>query len=158
MRKATEVYRLYYEHKMGVRAIARSLKISHSTVSEYLSLFSESGKTYPLSDPEDMNAVLSLRTARHSEQSKVRHEPDFIRIFEELKKKGVTLLLLWQEYREEHQGSGYGYSRFCDLYKGWHKKLFPSMRQQYKAGEKMFVDYAGPTLSYYDAATQKVRI
>ena len=75
--------------------------------------------------------------------------PEWGVIHEELKRKAVTLQLLWQEYRQEHE-QGYGYSQFCELYKNWRKKLSPSMRQHHKAGEKMFVDYAGPKMSYYD--------
>jgi transposase len=156
MRKAAEVYRLYFEHKMGVREISRSLNISHSTVSGYLSCLSESGKSYPIGE-KDLEEMLGHKKPGRRQSASRKPELDCAWIDEELKKKGVTLLLLWQEYREMHQGEGYGYSRFCDLYKAWSKRLPASMRQRHKAGEKMFVDYAGPTMSYYDAASGEVR-
>ena len=152
MRKAAEVYRLHFEHKMGVREIARSLNISHSTVSDYLSCFLESGKRYPVGVKE-LEEMLGHKEPDREKPASKKPEPDCEWLYEELKKKGVTLMLLWQEYRERHQGEGYGYSRFCDLYKAWSKRLPVSMRQQHKAGEKMFVDYAGPTMSYYDAVS-----
>lgn len=145
MRKVNEIYRLHMERKMGVREIARSLGISHSTVSEYLSLYAESGRNW--------SSEIRASAGRHS----AKPLPDFAKLFEELKKKGVTLALLWQEYQEDHQGKGYRYSQFCELYKKWKKKLNPSMRQRYKAGEKLFVDYAGPTIAYYDAYSREER-
>ena len=67
----------------------------------------------------------------------------------ELAQKGMTLMLLWVEYREEHP-DGYEYSQFCQLYRDWRKKLDVTMRQDHKAGEKMFVDFPGLTVPIYD--------
>lgn len=74
----------------------------------------------------------------------------------ELRRKGVTLLLLWQEYREVHP-DGYGYSRYCELYTRWEGKLSPVMRQRHPAGERLFVDYAGHTVDVIDPRTGEVR-
>jgi transposase len=73
-----------------------------------------------------------------------------------LRKPGVTLLLLWEEYRAG-QPDGYGYSRFCDLARGWRGRLSPTMRQTHPAGERLFVDYAGQTAEVIDGATGEIR-
>src|SRR5437867_3347945 len=81
--------------------------------------------------------------------------PDWPALHRELKRAGVTLQLLWEEYRARHP-QGYGYSRFCELYRAWAKRLSPTMRQTHIAGERLFVDYAGTRLQVFDAATSKV--
>jgi len=83
-------------------------------------------------------------------------EPDWEYIHGEMKKKGVTRQLLWQEYKEVHP-DGYQSTQFCDLYARWRKKLKISLRQTHKAGEKTFVDYAGQTVPIIDRHTGKVR-
>jgi len=82
----------------------------------------------------------------------VRPLPDWAETHLELRKKGLTLFLLWEEYKARFP-EGYHYSRFCDLYRDWAKKLDLSMRQEHRAGEKMFVDYAGLTVPVYDHGT-----
>jgi len=69
----------------------------------------------------------------------------------------VTLQLLWEEHRGVHS-DGYGYSRFCELYRAWEVRLSPTMRQSHVAGERMFVDYAGITLEVVDGTTGEVRV
>ena len=81
--------------------------------------------------------------------------PAFDEIHTELKNKHVTLYLLWEEYKEQNP-EGYQYSRYCMLYKDWRKKLNISMRQIHKAGEKMFVDYAGSTVPIYDRKSERI--
>jgi transposase len=78
--------------------------------------------------------------------------PDCPKVHEELKRRGVTLMLLWEEYRAEH-ADGYGYSRFCDLYGAWRKRIVPTMRQTHVAGEKLFVDWAGDAIAVFDPIT-----
>ena len=87
---------------------------------------------------------------------KLRPQPDWVRIHAELRRPGVTLLLLWEEYRAG-QPEGYGYSRFCDLYAAWRGCLSPTMRQSHPVGERLFVDYAGQTVEVIDALTGEVR-
>ena len=87
---------------------------------------------------------------------RVQAQPDWPTIHRELRRKDVTLALLWEEYRAAHP-DGYGYSRFCELYRRWEGRLAPTMRQHHVAGERMFVDYAGATLPVIDAATGAVR-
>ena len=76
-------------------------------------------------------------------------EPDWTHVHHELRRPGVTLTLLWEEYRQR-EPDGYGYSRWCELYRGWEGRLSPTMRQSHPAGERMFVDYAGQTFELYD--------
>jgi len=82
---------------------------------------------------------------------------DWRKIHEEMKRRSVTLVLLWQEYRAE-QADGYGYSRFCDLYGEWRKTISATMRQTHPAGEKLFVDYAGDTVLVFDQMTNAERV
>ena len=89
-------------------------------------------------------------------ESSARPLPNWSEIYRELKRPGVTLQLLWEEYKESHS-DGYQYSRFCDLYRRWRGKLDLSMRQDHKAGEKLFVDYSGLTVSVCDPKTGEKR-
>jgi transposase len=157
MRKIAEVLRLKWECKLSNRAIARSCSISHSTVSEYLRRAQEAGLSWPL--PADMGEdtlyELLFPKASQGSSSRVIPCPDWSWIHTELRKKSVTLRLLWFEYREAHP-DGYGYSQFCALYRAWSKRLKPSMRLSHKAGEKIFVDYAGQTVPIVDPETGEV--
>ena len=147
MRKIKEILRLKFDCDLSNRGIARSCSTSHSTVADYISRFEESGLSWPI--PPELDE-LSLERRLFPLDSMIkrnatRREPDWKYIHEELRKKGVTLLLLWQEYLAENP-KGYRYSQFCELYKRWKKKLQVSMRQPHQAGEKMFVDYCGQTV------------
>src|ERR1700681_4587143 len=84
-----------------------------------------------------------------------RPQADWPAIHRELRRKGVTLQLLWEEHRAAHP-NGYGYSRFCDLYRAWEGRLSPTMRQTHVAGERLFVDYAGTTTRVIDGAACEV--
>ena len=84
-----------------------------------------------------------------------RSLPDWPAVHRELRRKGVTLQLVWEEYRAAHP-DGYGRSRFCELYRAWEGRLSPTMRQTHVAGEKLFVDYAGTTIDIFDATTGEV--
>lgn len=83
-------------------------------------------------------------------------QPDWSEVHRELRRKSVTLSLLWVEYRQAHP-DGYGYSQFCHNYSQWAKQLKPMMRQRHLAGEKLFIDYAGQTVPVVDAQTGEVR-
>ena len=85
-----------------------------------------------------------------------RPQPDWSGVHAELRRRGVTLMLLWEEYRAEH-ADGYGYSRFCDLYGEWRKGVTATMRQTHVAGEKLFVDFAGDTVPVIDGLTGEIR-
>lgn len=157
MRKIREVLRLKWECGLKNRAIARSCSISHSTVSEYLQRAKAAGLSWPLPADLDEDALFLLLfpTPSHP-NSKIIPCPDWSLIHTELRRKSVTLRLLWVEYREAHP-DGYGYSQFCELYRQWAKRLKPSMRLSHKGGEKLFVDYAGQTVPIVDPHSGEVR-
>ena len=156
MRNIAEVLRLRWDCGLSNRAIARSCSISHSTVAEYLRRAQEAGLNWPLPADigEDRLFELLFPKAPPS-SSRIIPCPDWSLIHSELRKKSVTLRLLWVEYREAHPG-GYGYSQFCALYRQWAKRLKPSMRLSHKGGEKVFVDYAGQTVPIVDPDTGEI--
>ena len=157
MRKVREVLRLKHALGLSERQIAASVGVSRSTVAEYLRRAGAAGITWPV--PEGMyDAELERRlfTLPSFEPKPTRWLPDWDHVHKELKRHGVTLLLLWEEYRAQHV-DGYGYSRFCDLYRDWLKTVSPTMRQTHAAGEKLFVDWAGDTVPVSDAITGQER-
>ncbi|NIN68323.1 MAG: IS21 family transposase [Anaerolineae bacterium] len=156
MRKISEVLRLKWECGLSNRAIARSCSISHSTVGEYLRRAQEAGLSWPLPADLGEDRLFELLFPKAPQSgSRVIPCPDWSLIHTELRKKSVTLRLLWVEYREAHP-DGYGYSQFCALYRQWAKRLKPSMRLSHKGGEKVFVDYAGQTVPIVDPHTGEV--
>ena len=157
MKKIREVLRLRYGRRAGVHEIADACKISTSTVHEYLYRSEAAGLVWPVPDSlsdEDLDKMLFPPRPRKGELQ--RPLPDFERFRSELTRKGVTLLLLWKEYRREHP-DGYGYSRLADIYKEWEKKGGERMLQRHKAGEKLFVDFAGLKAKLTDPETGEVR-
>ena len=157
MRKIKEVLRLKFDNQLSKRQIAQSCSIAHSTVSEYLRRFREASLSWPLPEKIDDNQLEQLLFPRPQIGSPHRRpQPDWTYIHRELRRKGVTLMLLWQEYKEVHP-NGYQPSQFCHLYRQWIKQLDPVMRQEHRAGEKMFVDYAGMTVAVFDMQSAKMR-
>lgn len=157
MRRIREVLRLKHELRRSHREIARSLGIAGSTVSGYVGRAGAAGLSWPLPEGLD-DAALEAALFPAPPPSRVRRpEPEWDRVHRELRRhKGVTLRLLWLEYRERHP-DGYQYSRFCERYRAWRGTLDVAMRQVYRAGEKAFVDYAGPTFEVVDRETGEVR-
>ena len=154
MRRLRELLRLKHEHDLSHRALARACTIGVGTVSEYLTRAREAGLGWPL--PEDLDdAALEARLFRTPAPRHPLPVPDFAHLHRELRRKGVTLQLLWIEYRETYP-EGYGYSRFCELYNRWARKLHPSMRQVHRAGEKVFVDFSGNKPTVVDPLTGEV--
>lgn len=157
MRKIREVLRLTHERGHSRRQIGRSLGLAHSTVGRYLRLAEAAGLGWPLPEELDDAALEARLFPPAPSQGTPRPVPDWRRIYEELAShKGVTLQLLWLEYREARP-DGYGYSRFCDLYREWRDQLDVVLRQTYRAGEKCFLDYAGPCVEVVDAETGELR-
>jgi len=157
MRKIKEILRLSWGMGLGRSQVARSLCISHSTVIECIDHALKAGLSWPLPEGLDEGALEGLLYPP-SVQDKPpgRALPDFEYIHRELRRKGVTLQLLWEEYREACP-EGYRYSRFCELYREWKGKLDVTLRQEHRAGEKVFVDYAGQTVPVVDGSTGEVR-
>lgn len=158
MRKVREVLRLKFELGLENRQIARSCLIPHSSVANYLSRAKAAGLTWPLPedlDDEGLEQKLFAGGTRRPQGSVPA--PDFASIHEELRRyKHVTLQLLWQEYKQVY-AEGYQYSRFCELYARWKKKLDLVLRQDYRGGEKLFVDHAGQTIPITDRHSGKTR-
>ena len=148
MRKIKEVLRLHYELNLGQRPIARGCSIGLGTVNDYLARAERANLQWPLPDDwgdAELNAALfGLEPLRTREPE--RPLPDFAALHQERRKsKNVTRQLLWEEYREGNP-DGYRYSRFCELYRRWLGTRDVVLRQEHKAGEKVFVDWAGPTI------------
>jgi transposase len=158
MRKVREVLRLRHAHGVSERQIAVTLGISRSTVGEYLRRAAVIDITWPVPegmDDDELERRLFTRPA--FDEKPTRPLPDWPHIHTELKRRSVTLLLLWEEYRAQHT-DGYGYSRFCELYGEWLAKISPTMRQAHGPAEKLFVDFAGDTVPVFDAATSTLRL
>jgi len=153
MRKLREVLRLRYSAGLTQRAIAHACAIGLGTVTGYLPRAAAAGLTWPL--PEDLDdAALEARlfAGPATAPRRERPLPEWTQLHQELKKPGVTLMLLWQEYRAQHP-TGYAYSQFCERYRQWAHVLKPSMRQVHRAGEKLFVDFSGTRPHVVDSRT-----
>ena len=157
MRKVRQVLRLAHEAGLGKRQIARSLSMSPTTVGEYLRRAGQAGFSWPLPEGWDdgrLEAELFPRLPKRARDGRVL--PDWAHVHREIKRKGVTLVLLWEEYKAVHP-DGLQYSQFCDRYRTWAGKLNLVMRQTHAAGEKLFIDYAGQTVPVVDPRTGAVR-
>ncbi len=152
MRKTREILRLRWGVGLAGRQVARSCNVSPSTVYKVMGRAKLAGLSWPLPDDLDDAALDALLYPRPS-RSRSRVAPDFPAMYRELKQKGVTLQLLWCEYRERYPTDGYGYTQFCEKYRRWRKELSVTMRQSHRAGEKLFVDYAGHTIDVTDPET-----
>ncbi len=150
-----DVLRLRAETDLGERTIARSLSISHGTVSNIVARAKAANLSWPLSPHLDEAALEALLFPKSRGRPQKWQEPDWDYIYKESKKKGVTLQLLWTEYKTVHS-AGYQYSQFCERFNKWRMTLQLSMRQEHRAGEKLFIDYAGPTLPVVDPDTGEI--
>jgi transposase len=158
MRKIREVLRLTWEAGLSARQIAESLQLARSTVGECLRRFRESGLPWPLpSELGDVALEQRLFPPPVRGLDRTRPRPDWARVHQELKRKGVTLALLWQEYKLTHP-DGYQYSRFCDQYRAWVGRQDVVMRQTHRVGEKLFVDYTGQPAEVIDRTTGEIRL
>lgn len=168
MRKVFEALRLAFDQRRSQREIATILALSQSTVHDYLGRFRATGLPWPLPDELDEAALEARLFARGaSPPTATRPVPDWARVHQELKRKGVTLQLLWAEYKDAHQQGApdgerpyqrpYQYTQFCRHYHAWAGTLEPVLRQVHVAGERLFVDYAGPTMPVVDATTGEER-
>lgn len=160
MRQIRELFRLKFGSLLPTsdRQIAAHLGVARSTVAEYLERARAAGLSWPLpldlSDADLEERLFARPNIRPG--ARRRPEPDWAAVHRELKRPGVTLMILWEEYRAA-QSDGYAYSRFCELYREFETRLAPSMRQTHLAGDKVFVDYSGKTLPIRDPVTGAVR-
>jgi transposase len=157
MKKIRDVLRLTHAMGMSRRLVGEATGIGKTAVGEYVRRAAVAGLSWPIPDEiDDAELEQRLFPPTDAVSSAARNEPDWSHIHAELKRRGVTLALLWQEYRAEH-AQGYAYSWFCERYSDWRKCISPTMRQTHVAGEKLFVDWAGDTVPLFDAATGQER-
>jgi transposase len=161
MRHINEILRLKHQSQLSIREIARSCGLPTSTVGDYLKRAEAAQLPWPL--PEDLTQEQlqeKLLSSAAASTPLGKELPDWPLVRQELCRKGVTLQLLWQEYRHVHP-DGYGYSRFCELYQRWAKTLDPVLRQVHVPGEKLFVDWAGQTVPIHhstDGSTSQAHL
>jgi len=159
MSEIEKIIRLKSQSGLSIGQISQALNLRKSTVSDYLRRFKESGVTLErMKELSDQQLVQALFPEKVSTERTSRAEmPDFGQMHTELKKRHVTRQLLWEEYRQGNpDGSGYGYSQYCQLYRDWSKTLSVSMHQIHKAGEKMFVDFSGLKGEVADSRTGEI--
>ena len=157
MRQLRHLLRLHHDG-VSAREIGRRLGVARSTIQDNLKRAAAAGLKWPLADDvteEALELQLFGRAAIATGRRR-RVEPDWAALARELKRPGVTMMILWEEYREV-QPEGYGYSRFCDLLRGFERRLTPVMRQHHVAGEKAFVDYSGKRIGIADPTTGEIR-
>ncbi len=156
MRKIREVLRMKYGSGQSIRDISQSCSIGKSTVSDYLLRAGAAGLSWPLPASMDDAALEGLLFPSMGPVRRNRFVPSWPEVHKELKRKGVTLALLWQEYKEQHP-DGYQYSWFCHQYADWVGTIDLVMRQEHRAGEKLFVDYAGQAMPIVDRMTGEIK-
>lgn len=151
------ILRLTYEGGLSVCEVSERLGLSKSTVSTYLLRAREAGLTvWPMPAGHEDDAALERRLFRQmGRPPRDMTEPDWQVVSREMKRKGVTLLLLWQEYREAHP-DGFGYTWFCDKFGQHAKRANPTYRHRHAAGAVMQTDYAGQTIPLIDPGTGEV--
>ncbi len=155
MRKIRELLRLCLGEGRSIRQAAASLEMPFTTVSDHLRRAKAAGLTWPLPDVLDDDDLEAMLFPKAPATGKVRAMPDWRKVHVELRRPHVTLMLLWIEYREAHP-EGYAYSQFCELYRRWRRGVDLVMRQEHKAGEKLFVDFPGAKIPIYDERSGEV--
>jgi transposase len=156
MRQITEILRLKFEAKLSNEKVARACGVSKGVVCKYLQLAAARGVTWPLPEGTDEAQLERLLFPATQKPSRFAR-PDYFQVHQELKRKGVTLQLLWAEHVAVHEAQAYRYSQYCHHYRQWRKKQRRSMRQVHRAGEKTFIDYCGPTVPIICRHTGEIR-
>src|SRR5699024_10975729 len=158
MRQIREILRLRHDADLSMRQISASTKASVGAVAKLLKQAEACGITWPLPpDMDDVALAQLLYPGADPTVSTRYHKPDWAEVHQQLKRKGVTKQLLWEEYTARYPNRCYSYSQYCARYRRWRGKQKRSMRQTHKAGEKCFVDYVGPTLPIIHPNTGEVR-
>jgi transposase len=153
MLKAREILRLKHEVQLSLREIGQACNCGKTTVAEVLGRAEKAGIMWPI-DLSDKQLMSMLYPPLESKN--FPPEPDLEYVFREMKKKSVTLMLLWEEYKENHP-DGIMYTQFCDRYRSFKKNNQISMHKEHKAGEEVEVDWAGDTMSYVDRNTGEIK-
>jgi transposase len=155
MRRIRETLRLHLQAGLSYNEVARALKISKSVVGKYVLLARVAGVDWPVAEGLSDEALEARLYQPAVPRSSHQLAPDFGLIHQELKRAGVTLMLLWEEYATGNP-LAYKYTSFCIKYRAFAATQARSMRQVHIAGEKLFVDYAGSTVPIVDAATGEI--
>ena len=153
MQKIRDILRYYYGDNLSKRKIAQYLLVSPGTVRNYLCRAERAGLGWPL--PEGLTDEVLEEMLFPFPKSSRRAQPDWPKIHKKLSRKGVTLERVWTEYVHAHP-DGYSYGHFCELYKQWSGMQNVTMHLDHKAGEKLFVDFAGTSVGFLDAVTGDV--
>src|SRR5664279_1725043 len=159
MRRIRQVLQLHFGARSSARVIAGTVGVGRSTVQDYLARAAAAGLVWPL-PPEQTDEALEqlLFPSPRSKPGARRYvEPDWSVLVREMKRPGVNLSVLFEEYRGVYP-DGYAYSRFCQLYRAFERRLSPTMRQTHVAGDKAFVDYSGKRVPIVDPLTGEVRM
>jgi transposase len=156
MRQIREVLRLKFELKLPHQEIAASTRLSKGAVSNYVKRAIEAALVWPLPEEMDDAALERLLFQPVVPPADQYRHADYARVHQELQRKGVTLQLLWEEYRESFGERAYRYSQFCEHYRRFCGSLARSMRQTHRAGERAFIDYSGKTVPVIDADTGEI--
>jgi transposase len=157
MRRIREVLRQRWECGLSERIVAMSCSLARSTVAKYVERAHEAGLGWPL--PEgltDEELERRLFRAESPLDTGPRVMPDWAEVHRQLSRKGVTLRLVWEEYKAAYP-EGFQYTQFCVRYRAWRQTLDLPMRQEHKAGERLVVDYCGQTMPVTDRKTGEVR-
>jgi transposase len=150
MRKVRDILRLAEGQGLSCRQVGQALGVPFTTVADHLRRAKAAGLSWPLPEGLDDAALEALLFAKEpAPPTEERPVPEWDYVHRELRRKGVTLMLLWLEYKDVHP-DGWGYSRFCFHYRAWQGHLDVVMRQEHRAGEKLFVDFPGDRLPIYD--------
>jgi transposase len=157
MRQIKSILQLHWVQGLSMRSIARSLGVAYSSVQEALQKAEAAGLRWPLPAELDDEALARLLYPGNQGRPRRRPEPDWTTVDLELRRKGVTRELVWLEYKQAHPVDGLQYAQFCVRYRQWRQTQDIALRQPYRAGEKMFVDYAGQTLPVLDRQTGERR-
>ena len=155
MRRIREALRLHLQAGLSYNEVGRVLKISKSAVGKYVSLARVAGVDFAVADGLSDEALEARLYRPPLAKSSHQLAPDFGVVHQELKRPGVTLMLLWEEYAAANP-LAYKYTSFCVKYGEFAKTQQRSMRQVHIAGEKLFIDYAGDTVPIVDAATGEI--
>jgi transposase len=157
MRQIREVLRLKWELGYSDRRASSASGVSRPAIQSYVARATAAGLRWPLPPELDDPALEQLLFPLPSVTGpSTRPLPDFVEMHQELRRKGVTLALLWEEYKATH-ADGLQYSQYCEHYRRWAARIQPSMRQVHRAGERCFVDYAGQTVEVIDPRTGEIR-
>jgi len=149
MRKIRDALRLTLHEGLSLRQTAASLQMPFTTVGDHLRRAKAAGLTWPLPEGLDDDALEALLFAKEAAPAVARPVPDWAKVHVELRRPHVTLMLLWLEHKEAFP-EAHSYSQFCELYRRWRRGVDVVMRQEHKAGEKLFVDFPGHRIPIYD--------